>query len=64
MATRPISPFTEPGRLQHRQRRSTSIYGFALFIGAVLALIGAVAVVLLVLGLLNVHGVTEHFRIH
>ncbi len=30
----------------------------------VLALVGLVAVVLLVLGLLNVHWVTEHFSIH
>ena len=30
----------------------------------VLALVGFIAVVLLVLGLLNVHGVTEHFSIH
>jgi hypothetical protein len=30
----------------------------------VLALIGAVAIALLVLGLLNVHVVTDHFRIH
>jgi hypothetical protein len=28
-----------------------------------LALVGAVAVILLVLGLLGVHAVTEHFRI-
>jgi hypothetical protein len=63
MASRPISPFAQPGRLRHRQRRST-IYGFALFIVAVLALVGLVAIVLLVLGLLNVHGVTQHFRIH
>jgi hypothetical protein len=50
--------------MQHRQRRSTPIYGAGLFILAVLALIGAIAVVLLVLGLLDVHAVTDHFRIH
>ena len=63
MATRPISPFAEPGRLQRRQRHFT-FYGVALFILVVLAVIGVAAVVLLVLGLLNVPGVTEHFRIH
>jgi hypothetical protein len=31
---------------------------------AVLAVIGALAIALLVLGLVGVHGVTEHFRIH
>ena len=35
-----------------------------LFVLIVFALIGAIAVVLVVLGLLNVHAVTEHFRIH
>jgi len=30
----------------------------------VCALIGAIALVLLVLGLLNVQAVTDHFRIH
>jgi hypothetical protein len=34
------------------------------FVLIVFALIGAIAIVLLVLGLLNVHAVTEHFRIH
>jgi hypothetical protein len=29
-----------------------------------LALVGALAIALLVLGLSGVHGVTEHFRIH
>jgi hypothetical protein len=38
--------------------------GAAAFILGVLALVGFVAVVLLILGLLNVHGVTEHFSIH
>jgi len=30
----------------------------------VLALVGFVAIVLLVLGLLNVHWITQHFSIH
>jgi hypothetical protein len=60
MATR-LSLFAEPGRRRHH-RRPTS-YGVALFVLVALALIGLLAVVLLVLGLLNVHGVTEHFSI-
>jgi hypothetical protein len=36
----------------------------ASFTLVVLALIGLAAVVLLVLGLLNVHWVTQHFSIH
>ncbi len=63
MATKPLPRFTTPGRLQRRRRR-----GFAADrtrnIGIVLALIGALAVTLLLLGLLGVHVVTEHFRIH
>jgi hypothetical protein len=34
------------------------------FVLGVLALIGVIAIALLVLGLLNVHVVTDHFRIH
>jgi hypothetical protein len=62
MASKPLSVFTEPGRVRHHQRRST-LYGFALFVFVTLALVGLVAVVLLVLGLLDVHEVTKHFSI-
>lgn len=55
--------FTEPRGRRRHYRRPTS-YGAAAFILGVLALVGFVAVVLLILGLLNVHGVTEHFSIH
>ena len=55
--------FREPAR---RRRRSPSpgFYGFLFFVAGTLALIGLIAVALLVRGLLNVHGVTEHFSIH
>lgn len=60
---RRLTVFTEPrGRRRHHHRPTS--YGAAAFMLGVLALVGFVAVVLLVLGLLNVHGVTEHFRIH
>jgi hypothetical protein len=35
-----------------------------LFILVACALIGVIAIALLVLGLLNLHDVTDHFRIH
>jgi hypothetical protein len=58
-----LSVFTEPrGRRRHHWRPTA--YGAALVALGVLALVGFLAVVLLVLGLLNVHGVTEHFSIH
>lgn len=58
-----LSVFTEP----HGRRRNhwlPDAYGAALILLFVLAFIGLVAVVLLVLGLLNVHWVTQHFSIH
>jgi len=51
-------------RRRRRYHRRPTSYGAAAFILGVLALVGFVAVVLLILGLLNVHGVTEHFSIH
>lgn len=63
MARKPRSVFIEPGRGRHRSP-SSGFYGFVFFIVGTLALIGFIAVVLLILGLLNVHGVTEHFRVH
>ena len=47
-----------------RRPRHFAPYRIARFILIALALIGTVAIALLVLGLLNVHGVTNHFRIH
>jgi hypothetical protein len=60
---RRLSVFKEP-RGRRRHHRQPTSYGAAAFILGVLALVGFVAVVLLILGLLNVHGVTEHFSIH
>jgi hypothetical protein len=61
--TKPLPAYTRPGRLARRRRRFAP-HRIARFILVVLALIGTVAIVLLVLGLLNVHAVTNHFRIH
>jgi hypothetical protein len=62
MSPRSLSVFTGPGRRRHRQ--PPTFYGTASFILLLFALVGLVAVVLLVLGLLNVHWVTQHFSIH
>ena len=61
--TKPLPAYARPGRLPRRRRRFAP-YRTARFILTVLALIGTAAIVLLVLGLLNVHAVTNHFRIH
>ena len=60
--TKPLPAYVRPGRLPHRRRLAP--YRIARFTLIVLALIGTVAIVLLVLGLLDVHAVTNHFRIH
>jgi len=53
----------KPGRLPRRGRHLSSCR-IARFILIALALIGTVAIARLVLGLLNVHAVTNHLRIH
>ena len=63
MASKPLSVFKEPGRRRHRQW-SHGLYRLALVLVAVLAVVGLVAVALLVLGLLDVNAVTRHFRVH
>ncbi len=63
MANRGLSPFVEPRQIHARSRRLT-IYGVAMSILFLLALVGLVAILLLILGLENVHSVTEHFRVH
>ncbi len=63
MATKPLPRYLRPGRLPHRPRQFM-LYRIGRFGLAALALVGALAIVLLVLGLLGVHAVTEHFRIH
>ncbi len=63
MASKPLSVFKEPGRRRHRHWRP-ALHGFALFLVIALAIVGLVALVLLVLGLLDVSAVTRHFNIH
>jgi hypothetical protein len=60
---RRLSVFTEP-RGRRRNHWLPNPYGAAVITLFVLALIGFLAVVLLVLGLLNVHWVTQHFSVH
>lgn len=62
-ATKPLPAHARPGRLARRPQRFAP-HRIARFILIVLALIGTVAIALLVLGLLNVHAVTNPFRIH
>jgi hypothetical protein len=63
MVTKPLPAPVKPGRLLRRPRHFAP-YRVARFVLGVLALIGVIAIALLVLGLLNVHVVTDHFRIH
>jgi hypothetical protein len=63
MATKPLPGYAKPGRLARRPQRFAR-YRLARFILIVFALIGVIATTLLVLGLLNMHAVTDHFRIH
>jgi hypothetical protein len=55
--------FATPGRTRHRPRHAAPVLAARLILAA-LALIGAIAITLLILGLLNAHVVTNHFRIH
>jgi uncharacterized RDD family membrane protein YckC len=61
--TEPLPAYARPGRLPRRPQRFAP-YRIARFILIVLALIGTVAIALPVLGLLNVHAVTNPFPIH
>jgi hypothetical protein len=58
-ATAPASNARLPRRPRH-----FAPYRVARFTLVVLALIGALAIALLVLGLLHVHLVTDHFHVH
>jgi hypothetical protein len=60
---RRLSVFTEP-QWRRRNHWLPNAYAAAVIMLFVLAFIGFVAVVLLVLGLLNVHWVTQHFSVH
>jgi hypothetical protein len=63
MATKPLPGYVSRGRLPRRPRQ-LAVYRIARFALAVFAVIGALAIALLVLGLVGVHAVTEHFSIH
>ena len=63
MVTKPLSVFATRGRLPYRQRHFAA-YRIGALVLVVLGLIGVIAIALLVLGLLDVHAVTQHFRIH
>ena len=63
MATKPLPGYVRPGRLARRPRQFM-LDRVARFGLAALALVGALAIALLVLGLAGVHAVTDHFRIH
>lgn len=62
MADEP-TPAAKGGRLPRRPRHFAP-YRLARLIVVVLALIGVIALALLVLGLLDVEVVTDHFHIH
>ena len=62
MASKPLSVFKEPGRRRHRQWRP-ALHVFGLVSVLALAIVGLLAVVLLILGLLDVSAVTRHFSI-
>jgi hypothetical protein len=69
MATKSLRAYATPGRLPRRPRHFAP-YRIARFILIARALIATVTngvrstIALLVLGLSNVHAVTNHFRIH
>ena len=63
MATKSLPAYATAGRLLHRPRHFAP-YRIARLILIVRALIGTVAIAWLVLGILNVHAVTNHFRIY
>jgi hypothetical protein len=63
MATKSLPAYATPGRLPRRPRHFAP-YGIARLILIVLALIGTVGIAVLVLRLLNVHAVSNHFGTH
>ncbi len=63
MSTKPPPAPAERGRLPRRPKHFAP-YRLTRFILIVLALIGAVALALLILGLLDVQVVTDRFHIH
>jgi len=63
MATKPLPGYVSRGRLSSRPRQFV-VYRVARLVLMMLAVIGALAIALLVLGLLGLHAVIEHFSIH
>jgi hypothetical protein len=63
MASKRLSVFNEPGRRRHRRWRP-ALHSVGLFVVLALAIVGLLALLLLVLGLLDVGAVTRHFDIH
>jgi hypothetical protein len=63
MTTRPLPSPATPGRLPRRRRRITPSR-LLRPVETTLAVIGAIAIVLLLLGVLDVHAVTEHLSVH
>ena len=62
MAIKPLPGYVRPGRLARRPRQFM-LDRVARFGLVALMLVGALAIALLVLGLVGLHAVTEHFRI-
>ena len=63
MGTKPLPRYVRPGRLARRPPESMLVR-VARFGLVALALVGALAIALLVLGLAGVYAITDHFRIH
>jgi hypothetical protein len=63
MATKPLPGYVSRGRLARRPRQLVA-HRIARFTLVTLVFIGALAIAILVLGLLGLHAVTEHFSIH
>ena len=63
MTTKPLPGYVSRGRLPRRPRQFV-LYRLARFALVMFAVIGALAIALLILGLLGLHAVTEHFNIH
>jgi hypothetical protein len=63
MASKPLPGYVSRGRLARRPRQFIA-YRVARLALVMLALLGALVIALLVLGLLGLHAVTDHFSIH
>ena len=63
MATKPLPRYVSRGRLARRPRQFV-VVRVARAVLVTLAVIGALAIATLVVGLLGLHAVTEHISIH